>query len=105
MEIIVYYRLSTRRQGESGLGLEGQKATVEAFSVGRTGRILAEYTEVESGRKPSRPELLKALAPLSAVDKCVWSTCTTSTGNRAVSLSVADQNRRQCIQNAAFQPL
>jgi len=56
-KIIAYYRVSTKRQGKSGLGLEGQQATVAEY-----GTPLAEYTEIESGRNKDRPELARALA-------------------------------------------
>lgn len=59
---IVYLRVSTARQGESGLGLEAQRATVEAFARQQGGQIAAEYVEVESGKRSDRPELAKALA-------------------------------------------
>lgn len=60
--IIAYFRVSTKRQGESGLGLEGQAAAVEEYAK-QTGRqIVARYTEVESGRKSDRPALARALA-------------------------------------------
>jgi len=61
-DIIAYYRVSTRKQGESGLGLEGQKAAVEAYSKQTGARILASYREIESGKRSDRPELAKALA-------------------------------------------
>lgn len=57
---VAYYRVSTKKQGESGLGLEAQRRTVEQFC--RTGQILAEYTDVESGKNNARPELLRAIA-------------------------------------------
>ena len=56
---IAYYRVSTDRQGQSGLGLEAQRAAVEAFAKGE---IIAEYTEIESGRKNDRVQLAAALA-------------------------------------------
>lgn len=59
---IAYLRVSTARQGESGLGLEAQRATVEAFARQQGGQIAAEYVEVESGKRSDRPELAKALA-------------------------------------------
>ena len=59
---ISYLRVSTVRQGESGLGLEAQRATVEAFARQQGGQIAAEYVEVESGKRSDRPELAKALA-------------------------------------------
>lgn len=61
-KIIAYYRVSTAKQGRSGLGLEGQQAAVEAFVARRGCSVLATYTEVESGKRSDRPELAKALA-------------------------------------------
>lgn len=58
---VAYYRVSTAAQGRSGLGLEAQRATIEGFlSDGDT--LLAEFVEVQSGRKDNRTELAKALA-------------------------------------------
>ena len=48
---VVYYRVSTRREGRSGLGLRGQKNAVLAFLDGSKSRIVAEYTEIESGKR------------------------------------------------------
>ena len=61
-KIVAYFRVSTRKQGESGLGLEGQEAAIKAFSLQNGGAILASYTEVESGKIAERRELIKALA-------------------------------------------
>jgi DNA invertase Pin-like site-specific DNA recombinase len=59
---IAYNRVSTKGQGESGLGLEAQQAATQAFiASGGAGRLLASYTEVESGKHADRPELTKAL--------------------------------------------
>lgn len=60
-KIIAYYRVSTKKQGKSGLGLEGQQAAVESYCKGIGGGILASYFEVESGKRTDRPELAKAL--------------------------------------------
>lgn len=57
---VAYYRVSTQKQGKSGLGLEAQRRDVLRYCEGK-GKIIAEYTEVESGKKPNRPELEKAL--------------------------------------------
>ena len=62
MELVAYYRVSTARQGESGLGLEAQRAKVEAMAADRRAVVVAEFVEVESGRKVDRPQLAAALA-------------------------------------------
>jgi DNA invertase Pin-like site-specific DNA recombinase len=59
---IAYYRVSTSKQGKSGLGIEGQRVAVENYLNGGNWRIIAEFVEVESGRQSDRPELDKALA-------------------------------------------
>ena len=60
---VVYRRVSTARQGASGLGLEAQEAAVQAFvaSKGSDARIAASFTEIESGKHAMRPELAKAM--------------------------------------------
>jgi DNA invertase Pin-like site-specific DNA recombinase len=60
MRYVAYRRVSTDKQGKSGLGLQAQDAAILAH-VG-TGDIVATYTEVESGKRSDRPELAKALA-------------------------------------------
>lgn len=62
MRFVAYYRVSTQRQGASGLGLEAQRAAVEAFVAQRGGQVLAERVEVESGKRADRPQLAEALA-------------------------------------------
>jgi len=59
MKFIAYIRVSTAKQGASGLGLEAQQAAIKAYMNG--GELLAEYVEVESGKRDDRPELNKAL--------------------------------------------
>jgi DNA invertase Pin-like site-specific DNA recombinase len=61
-DVIGYLRVSTKKQGDSGLGLEGQRAAVEAYVQQIGSRIAAWYTEVESGKLTDRPELSKALS-------------------------------------------
>ena len=61
MRIIGYERVSTARQGASGLGIEAQRQAIEGFAAQRNATLLGRFTEVESGRNPDRPELQKAL--------------------------------------------
>ena len=61
-KFVSYVRVSTAKQGRSGLGLEGQQAAVAEFVSAKGGKLLREYREVESGKNPERPELAKALA-------------------------------------------
>lgn len=58
---VAYERVSTARQGSSGLGLEAQRQTIAQFAVTRDATVIGRFTEVESGRIPDRPELTKAL--------------------------------------------
>ena len=62
---VPYYRVSTARQGQSGLGLEAQQAAVRAF-VADPAQLLTEYVEIESGKKNQRPQLLTAIAAARA---------------------------------------
>lgn len=59
MQYVAYYRVSTQMQGKSGLGLEAQRTAVLRFTHGQ--EIVAEFTEVESGKRDDRPELEKAI--------------------------------------------
>jgi DNA invertase Pin-like site-specific DNA recombinase len=62
-KFVAYYRVSTARQGKSGLGLEGQRTAVATYLNGGDWQIVGEFTEVESGKRAvDRPELDKALA-------------------------------------------
>jgi DNA invertase Pin-like site-specific DNA recombinase len=58
---IAYYRVSTAKQGRSGLGLEGQRAAVLAYLNGGSWNLAADFTEIESGKDNDRPALAKAL--------------------------------------------
>lgn len=60
-QYVAYYRVSTVKQGRSGLGLEAQRTVVQSFLTGNGGAVVAEYVEVESGRKKDRQELQKAI--------------------------------------------
>ena len=58
-QYVSYLRVSTQKQGYSGLGLEAQKAIIKNFLHDKT--PIAEFTEIESGRKTDRPKLKEAL--------------------------------------------
>ena len=60
-KFIAYYRVSTDKQGKSGLGIEAQRQAVTAHLNGGNWKIIAEFTEVESGRRSDRPQLEAAL--------------------------------------------
>ncbi|RCR67117.1 MULTISPECIES: recombinase family protein [Larkinella] len=57
---VAYYRVSTQQQGKSGLGLDAQQSAVRRFVQNPSG-ILAEFTDIESGKVNQRPQLLKAI--------------------------------------------
>lgn len=61
-KFVAYYRVSTDRQGKSGLGLEAQRAAVLGYLNGGAWELVEEFTEVESGKKNDRPQLAAALA-------------------------------------------
>jgi DNA invertase Pin-like site-specific DNA recombinase len=58
---VSYLRVSTTRQGADGLGVAAQREAVERHVAGDGGRIVAEFVEVESGRKNDRPQLAAAI--------------------------------------------
>jgi len=60
-KFVAYYRVSTARQGRSGLGLEAQRQAVATYLNGGDWKIVSEHTEIESGRRADRPQLDKAL--------------------------------------------
>lgn len=60
MKYISYLRVSTKRQGESGLGIEAQKSAVTQF-LKHDDELVAVYRETESGKKNNRPMLMKAI--------------------------------------------
>ena len=59
--VVAYYRVSTAEQGRSGLGLEAQRQAVLTLCQSRGWEVIAEHTEVESGKIADRPQLLVAL--------------------------------------------
>src|SRR6266550_4520689 len=59
---VAYYRVSTDAQGRSGLGLEAQREAVARHVGGASGRIIAEFEEIESGKKNDRPKIAAAIS-------------------------------------------
>src|SRR5262245_21959259 len=59
---VAYYRVSTDHQGVNGNGIAAQRKAVEDYLNGGRWKLVAEFTEVESGKRADRPELEKALA-------------------------------------------
>src|SRR5262245_62460365 len=60
-DVIGYIRVSTAKQGRSGLGLEAQEAALAKFAEAEGFRFLATFTETESGADDNRPELAAAI--------------------------------------------
>jgi len=60
-KFVAYYRVSTEKKGQSGLGLEAQRKAVLDYLNGGRWKMIEEFTEIESGKKSDRPELEKAL--------------------------------------------
>jgi len=91
--LVAYERVSTARQGLSGLGLEAQRRAIGDFAAARGAEVLARFTEVESGRKADRPELLRALH-LAKV-----------TGATLVIARLDRLSRNACVSACNFDPL
>jgi len=61
-QFVAYYRVSTARQGRSGLGLEAQQSAVRQYLNGGNWEMVAEFTEIESGKRhENRPKLAEAM--------------------------------------------
>lgn len=61
MKIVSYLRVSTVRQGRSGLGLDAQRTAIQAYVESKGASVVKEFLEVESGKVNSRPQLVEAL--------------------------------------------
>jgi DNA invertase Pin-like site-specific DNA recombinase len=66
VRFVAYYRVSTERQGRSGLGLDAQREAVARHVASAGGEVAAEFQEVESGKRNDRPQLAAALAACRA---------------------------------------
>jgi DNA invertase Pin-like site-specific DNA recombinase len=61
-KFVAYYRVSTTKQGINGLGMDAQRNAVMNYLNGGEWKLMAEFAEVESGKRKDRPELVKAIA-------------------------------------------
>ena len=61
-KFVAYFRVSTTKQGIDGLGMDAQRNAIRNFLNGGDWKLLAEFAEVESGKRKDRPELIKAVA-------------------------------------------
>lgn len=104
--IIAYLRVSTKTQGEDGLGIDAQRAAITRYAANSDQRVLREFVEVESGRNNSRPKLAMAIAEARAsgavlviakLDRLARSVAFTSTlmetGIDFVACDMPDANR------------
>ncbi|MBN7786082.1 recombinase family protein [Ponticoccus gilvus] len=100
MKFVTYLRISTERQGQSGLGLEAQRAAVAARLPGRGG-VVAEFVEVESGNQSDRPELAWALAAAKARGgKLGWSIPERASEQRQAVRKGAAVNKARALAHA-----
>ncbi len=60
-KLVSYIRVSTQRQGDSGLGLDAQRSCVQQYADSTSSTIIAEYVEVESGKRTNRAQLAAAI--------------------------------------------
>ena len=67
MKIVAYYRVSTKRQAASGLGLDAQREAGESYVRYKNAKIVARFTETETGRDSTRSQLAKAIAKAKAL--------------------------------------
>lgn len=66
-KFVAYYRVSTAKQGRSGLGLDAQREAVRGYLSAGRWKLVGEFVEVESGKRNDRPELAKALSLTKAM--------------------------------------
>jgi len=61
MKIVSYLRVSTARQGRSGLGVDAQRSAIQAYADSKQANVVREFMEVESGKDNTKPKLTEAL--------------------------------------------
>ena len=84
--VVAYYRVSTDGQGRSGLGLEAQRRSVHELCERRSWQIVAEYTEIESGKRNDRPALAEATASAKRTGATLLAAKLDRVGRRAARL-------------------
>jgi DNA invertase Pin-like site-specific DNA recombinase len=102
MRLIAYYWLSAKQQGDAGSDLDAQRAVVEAFAGLNEGEVVAEYIEVQEGKRPTWPKLAEAIARaqdvqgtlvVAKLDRLVRSTAfTTSLATSGVDFACCDNS-------------
>jgi len=70
-KFVSYLRVSTDKQGRSGLGIEAQRDAVERYLAGQAGKLVKEFVETESGKRSDRPKLAAALSHAKVVGATV----------------------------------
>jgi len=95
---VSYFRVSTDKQGRSGLGLEAQASAVAAYVDQRRGRVVESFTEVESGKRNDRPQLQKAIkyAKLQGATLLVAKLDRLSRSSTFINLLMDSQSRFVC---------
>jgi DNA invertase Pin-like site-specific DNA recombinase len=70
-KFVSYLRVTTDKQGRSGLGVEAQREAVARYLNGGSWKLIAEYVETESGKRSDRPKLAAALQHAKAIGATV----------------------------------
>ena len=86
-KLVAYRRVSTQKQGRSGLGLEAQDVAIAAMADSTGCNVVATFTEVETGKRADRPELAKARPSADVARRLLRSASWTGWRERAVPLT------------------
>jgi DNA invertase Pin-like site-specific DNA recombinase len=101
VSVVAYYRVSTQKQGRSGLGLDAQRVAVERFAEAEGLLISSEYIEIETGKGADamerRPELAKALKA-ARKDKCAVVVAKLDRLSRDVAFIAALMTKRRAVR-------